>query len=181
MPSTIKDVAKKAGVSTTTVSLVLHNHKRIPDITRKKVLKVVKTLNYRPSKIARGLVLKQTHNIGFIVTDDHFLRTEPFYTQIFLGTEFESRGHDYYVLLHTIPSKFEGEDCLPRFVKERNVDGIIIAGKVPKEIITCMEPYKIPLVFVDYYPSTGDYPAVLIDNIDGGKKATQHLIDMGHS
>jgi LacI family transcriptional regulator len=181
MGSTIKDVAKKAGVSTATVSLVLHNSKRISAATRKKVLKIVETLNYSPSKIARGLVLQQTHNIGFIVTDDHFLRTEPFYTHIFLGTEFESRGYEYYILLHTIPSKFDGVDCLPRFVKEHNVDGIIVAGKVPNEIISCVEPYNIPLVFVDFYPSTGDYSAVLIDNIGGGKKATQHLIVMGHT
>ena len=181
MSKTIKDVAKQAGVSTATVSLVLNDNKRISEATRKKVLKSVKTLNYRPSKIARGLVLQQTHNIGFIVTDDHFLRTEPFYTHIFLGTEFESRGHEYYILLHTIPSKFNGEECLPRFVREHNVDGIIVAGKVPAEIISCIEPHNIPIVFVDFYPATGDHPAVLIDNIEGGKKATEHLIAMGHS
>ncbi len=181
MRSTIKDVARKAGVSTATVSLVLHNNRRISPSTRKKVLKTVKMLNYRPSKIARGLVLQNTHNIGFIVTDDHFLKTEPFYTHIFLGTEFESRGHEYYILLHTIPTKFNGEDCLPRFVKEHNVDGVIFAGRVPGEIISCIEPHNIPLVFVDFYPATGNHSAVLIDNMEGGKKATEYLISLGHS
>ena len=180
MIPTIKDVAQKANVSTATVSLVIHDNKRISDKTRQRVLRVIRDMNYRPSKMARGLVLRQTQNIGFILTDDHFIRTEPFYTYIFLGTEFEARGHKYYILLNTIPSVFNQEDCLPRFVKENNVDGIIIAGKVPQELITCITPYHIPLVFVDYYPPAGDYYAILIDNVQGGQKATDYLISLGH-
>ena len=180
MTITIKDVAKKANVSIATVSLALHDNKRISPTTKKKVMKVVNDLNYRPSRIARGLVMKQTQNIGFLLTDDHFLRTEPFYTHIFLGSEFEARDHNYYVLLNTIPNKFNECDHLPRFILEKNVDGVIIAGKVPPEMVTCMEVYKIPIVFVDFYPPSGDYSAVLIDNIQGGEKATEHLISYGH-
>jgi LacI family transcriptional regulator len=181
MPSTIKDVARKANVSTATVSLVLHNHKRISQNTRKKVLKAVTDLNYRPSRMARGLVLKETKNIGFLLTDDHFLRTEPFYTHIFLGTEFEARDHEYYILLNTIPRDFDECNSLPRFVLERNVDGVIIAGKVPNEIILCLQSYQIPIVFIDYYSDMGEYSAVLIDNLDGGIKATDHLIENNHT
>ena len=180
MTITIKDVAKKAKVSIATVSLVLHNHKRITPATKKRVMKVVNDLNYRPSRIARGLAMQQTQNIGFLLTDDHFLRTEPFYTHIFLGSEFEARDHNYYVLLNTIPTEFNECDHLPRFILEKNVDGVIIAGKVPPEIVTCMEVYKIPVVFVDFYPPSGDYSAVLIDNVQGGEKATEHLISYGH-
>jgi LacI family transcriptional regulator len=180
MLPTIKDVAKKASVSTATVSLVIHKHKRISERTRQKVLKAIDELKYRPSKVARGLVLRQTHNIGFLVTNDHFLRTEPFYTHIFLGTEFEARDHDYYILLNTVPSEFNKSNCLPRFVAENNIDGIIIAGKVPFELISCLEPYKLPLVFVDFYPPKGEYSAVVIDNINGGMQATNHLINLGH-
>jgi len=180
MPHTIKDVAKKAKVSTATVSLVIHDNRRISERTRKKVLRAIKDLAYQPSKIARGLVLQETKNIGFILTDDHFLKTEPFYTHIFLGTEFEARDKDYYVLLNTIPGQFKNRDCLPRFVKENNVDGVIIAGKVPDRMVACLKPSNLPLVFVDYYPSFGDYFAVLIDNLKGGQQATEYLISLGH-
>ena len=129
MHSTIKDVASKANVSTATVSLVLHNHKRISQVTRSRVLKAVADLNYRPSRMARSLVLRETKNIGFLLTHDHFLRTEPFYTHIFIGTEFEARDHEYYVLLNTISGDFDKCNSLPRFILERNVDGVIIAGK----------------------------------------------------
>jgi LacI family transcriptional regulator, galactose operon repressor len=180
MAPTIKDVAKKANVSTATVSLVIHNNKRISNNTRKKVQKAISELKYYPSRMARGLVLKQTHNIGFLLTHDHFLRTEPFYTHIFLGTEFEARDHEYYILLNTVPNNPEECDKLPRFVLENNVDGIIIAGKVPTEIITCLESYNFPLIFVDYYPPKGDYSAVLIDNLNGAIQATEHLINYNH-
>jgi LacI family transcriptional regulator len=180
MPSTIKDVARKANVSTATVSLVLHDHKRISQNTRNKVLKAISELNYTPSRVARGLVLKETKNIGFILTNDHFLRTEPFYTHIFLGTEFEARDYEYYVLLSTIPEDFDKCKHLPRFVLEKNIDGVIIAGKVPNEIFSCLESFNIPFVFSDYYPATGEYSAVLIDNVDGGKKATEYLIANNH-
>jgi LacI family transcriptional regulator len=180
MTVTIKDVAKKAHVSIATVSLVLKNHRRISPATKKKVLKAVSDLNYHPSRIARGLVLKQTQNIGFLLTNDHFLRTEPFYTHIFLGSEFEARDHNYYVLLNTIPNNFNGCDNMPRFVLEKNVDGVIIAGKVPQQIISCLETVNIPMVFIDYYPPSGDYSAVLIDNVQGGEKATDYLIEYGH-
>lgn len=180
MRSTIKDVAKKANVSTATVSLVIHENKRISTDTRRKVFKAIKELNYHPSHSARGLVSRQTGNIGFILTDDHFLRTEPFYTRIFLGTEFEARESAYYILLTTIPSSFKEGDPLPRFVLEGNVDGIIIAGKVPAYIISKLNSYKMPLTFVDYYPPFGDYSAILIDNLNGGLQAVEHLISLGH-
>ena len=180
MPVTIKDVAKKANVTPATVSLVINKNKRISEETRARVLKSIKDLNYYPSRSARGLVSKQSGNIGFILTDDHFSRSEPFYTKIFIGTEFQARDDQYYVLLTTIPNSFKKCDPIPRFILERNVDGIILAGKVPQNVIDCIEEYKIPMVFVDYYPVNGNYSVVMSDNISGGSQATQHLIHCGH-
>lgn len=180
MAPTIKDVAKKANVSIATVSLVINNHKRISDGTKRKVNKAIRELKYHPSRSARGLVSRQTGNIGFILTEDHFLRSEPFYTRVFLGTEFEARQNEHYIFLTTIPSTFSKDDKLPRFVVERNVDGVIIAGKVPDEIIARLQRYELPLAFVDYYSPDQKYSVVLIDNISGGLMATQHLIDLGH-
>ncbi|MGD8778003.1 MAG: LacI family DNA-binding transcriptional regulator [Ignavibacteria bacterium] len=180
MKSTIKDVARKAGVSIATVSLVIHNNDRISSDTRKKVNKAIKELEYYPSRSARDLVSKKTGNIGFVLTGDHFLRTEPFYTRIFLGTEFEARDGEYYILLTTVKSDFNEDDLLPRFVLDRSVDGIIIAGKVPEKLIKQLSQNRIPLVFVDYISGKKNYPAVLIDNIQGGTAATEHLLDLGH-
>ncbi|GBD88506.1 HTH-type transcriptional repressor CytR [bacterium BMS3Abin03] len=180
MRPTIKDVAKAANVSIATVSLVIHNNERISTKTRKKVLRAIKELNYHPSRSARGLVSHQTGNIGFIITEERFLRTEPFYTRVFLGAEFEAREKDYYVLLATIDSSFKEGDPLPRFILERNFDGIIIAGKVPTTFIDSLLKYKRPIVLIDFIPPDGGYPNVLINNIKGGMLATEHLINAGH-
>ncbi len=181
MPNpTIKDVAKLAKVSIATVSLVIHNHKRISEETRDRVLKAIATLNYHPSRSARGLVSRKTGNIGFILTNDHFLRTEPFYTQIFMGTEFEAHSSEYYVLLTTVRSDYTEGDQLPRFVLERNIDGMIVAGKVPSLLLDKLVKYNLPIVFIDFIPSGKKFGAIIVDNIDGGRKATGHLIELGH-
>lgn len=180
MKPTIKDIASEAGVSIATVSYVINETKSISPETKRRVVRAIKSLNYHPSKSARNLVTGKTGNIGFILTDDHFLRTEPFYTKIFLGTEFEARSEGYYIILTSIKSDFGKKDSLPRFVLNSSVDGIIIAGKIPQNFIDRLAMYKIPTVFVDYVPPANGYPLVLIDNIQGGMLAANHLIGLGH-
>jgi LacI family transcriptional regulator len=181
MKSTIKDVAKEAGVSIATVSFVINNSKHISPETKTRVLKAIKSLNYHASKSAVNLVSGKTGNIGFILTDDHFLRTEPFYTSIFLGTEFEARNAGYYILLTSITPNFGKDDPLPRFILNNSVDGIIVAGKIPANLIDRISSYKLPTVYIDYIPTKNCCPLVLIDNLQGGLMATNHLIELGHT
>ncbi len=180
MKPTIKDVAKKAGVSIATVSFVINQSKPLSVETRTRVLKAIKILNYHPSKSAINLVSGRTGNIGFILTDDHFLRTEPFYTRIFLGAEFEARSEGYYIILTSINPDFNENEPLPRFILNGSVDGIIIAGKIPLNLIERMSSYSFPTVFIDYIPPQNCCSLVLIDNIQGGLMATDHLISLGH-
>jgi len=180
MKSTIKDVAKKADVSIATVSFVINKNKHISADTKNRVLKAIKSLNYHPSKSAINLVSGKTGNIGFILTNDHFLRTEPFYTRIFLGTEFEARNEGYYILLTSVCTDFNENDLLPRFILNKSVDGIIVAGKIPPNLIERIFASNLPTVYVDYIPPTNSHPLVLIDNIQGALLATNHLINLGH-
>ncbi len=179
MNPTIKDVAQKAGVSLSTVSLVLNRKKNVSEDTVKKVQQAIKELDYHPQRSAQGLASKKSGNIGFVLTSDHFSRAEPFYTKIFLGSEFEARKHNYYIILTTVEQNFN-KKSIPRFLLERNVDGVILAGRVPDGLIHYVQQIDIPLIFIDYFPATGNYPAVLIDNIIGAKQAMKHLIDKGH-
>lgn len=179
--ATIKEVAKEANVSIATVSLVLNNHSRISEETRNTVKRAIKKLKYHPSRSARGLASQKTGNIGFILTEDHFLRSEPFYTNIFLGAELEAHKHEYYILLTTIPSTYSNDQKLPRFILEKNIDGIIIAGSVPIEIIKEVRKYNFPLAFVDFYISDKAFSSVLIDNINGGKMAAEYLLSKKHT
>lgn len=180
MGATIKDVAKRANVSLSTVSLVINKKKNISLDTIKKVRQAIDELDYHPRHSARGLASKKSGNIGFILTDDHFSRAEPFYTKIFLGTEFQARQYNYYILLTTVKKDFT-KKSIPRFLLERNVDGLILAGHIPDKLISHITGcYKIPIVYVDYYPPKGRSFAVLIDNDDGARMAVEHLIERGH-
>jgi LacI family transcriptional regulator len=177
---TIKDVARLSGLSLSTVSLVINKRGYVSPETRQKVLKIVEELSYHPNRSARGLASKTSGNLGFILSDYHFSQAEPFYTKIFLGTEFEARNHNYYILLTTVGKTFNTKSDVPRFLLERNVDGVIIAGKVTGKLIDYIDSLGIPIVLVDYESKKRRHSAVLIDNRSGAQKAVQHLLERGH-
>ena len=177
---TIKDVARLSGLSVSTVSLVINNRGYVSTEARRKVLTVVEELAYHPTRSARGLASKTSGNIGFIVSEDHFSQAEPFYTRIFLGTEFEARAHNYYILLTTVGERFNRQDDMPRFLLERNVDGIIIAGKINPRLAESIADTGIPIVLVDYELKRMKASSVLIDNRGGARAAVQHLVECGH-
>jgi LacI family transcriptional regulator, galactose operon repressor len=176
--STIKDVAANAGVAISTVSLVMNGKGYVSQATRTKVLAAAKELRYMPSQAARSLPSRRTGNIGFVVREDHFRRTEPFYTNVFLGTEFESNKHAYYVLLTVVPNGYRPEDHTPRFLAERNVDGLLIAGKVHPIFLRQAQEMDLPTVLIDF--ESDGLPAVVVDNQGGARAAGRHLIERGH-
>lgn len=176
--STIHDVAADAEVSISTVSLVMNDKGGVSSATRRRVLRAAERLGYVPTLAARRLVLQRTGNIGFVVREDHFTRSEPFYTRVFLGTEFEARLHSFYVLLTTIPTRYSSGDHIPRFLRERNVDGVLVAGKVDREFVHEAQELGVPVVLIDY--EMDSCPAVVIDNQSGARAAVEHLVARGH-
>ncbi len=177
---TIKDVAKRANVSLSTVSLVVNNKSYVSPKTRERVERVINELGYHPTSSARGLALRKSGNIGFILTNDHFTQSEPFYTKIFLGAEFEIQKHNYYILLATIPKQFNASNSIPRFLLEKNVDGVIVAGRVDYKMIEFIETMGIPLVLIDYKISNRQYSTIVMNNYKGAEQAVKHLISHGH-
>jgi len=178
--STIRDVAQKAGVSLSTASLVLNDRPNVNPETKERVVQAIRDLNYHPRRHARALASQKTGNLGFILTDTHFSRAEPFYTKVFLGTEFESRKYDYYILLTTVPHNYHPERDLPRFLKERNVDGALLAGRVPTALIEHLRSINLPHVLIDFLPRQKPSSAVMMDNLLGASLAVRHLIELGH-
>ena len=174
---TIKEVAAEANVAVSTVSLVINQKGYVSEATRTRVEAATEKLSFVPSNAARQLISRKTGNIGFVTRSDHFVRNEPFYTQIFLGTEFEARNQNHYILLSTIPSPYSPGTDTPRFLRERNVDGILIAGRVDPLFITETTDAGIPVVLVDFEYS--GLPAVIIDNQTGTREAVDYLIAKG--
>jgi len=177
--STIKDIAKKAGVSISTISLVLNNKGYVKPETRQKILDAIEELNYKPSRSARKLATRTNGNIGFIIWESHFYEVEMFYSQVFLGMEYAARKSDSYILLTTVKEKFDPKTDLPRFLKYNDVDGVALAGRVPHNLVEYLSAERIPFVLIDYTIPGKTYNSVQIDNYNGAYSAIQHLIDSG--
>ncbi len=177
---TIKDVAKLAGVSVSTVSLVISDRGYVSNKTRRKVERVIAKYDYHPRQTARNLASGQTGNIGFIIADFHLSGNEFFYSRVLLGAELEARTKDYYILVTTVGDSFEPPKDTPRFLKGADVDGVIIAGTVPEELITYIHPLDIPYVLVDYKHPAIDSNLVQIENHDGASQAVEHLLHHGY-
>lgn len=175
---TIKDVAAEAEVSISTVSLAMSGKGYVRADTRARVLKAAQHLGYVPTLAARQLAAQETGNVGFVLRADHFTRSEPFYTHIFLGAEYEADQHGLYVLLTTIPEVYVPGEHTPRFLRERNVDGVLVAGKVDPAVVAEVETADLPFVLIDL--EMDHHPAALIDNQSGARAAVEHLLDRGH-
>lgn len=178
--ATIKDIAKMAGVSVTTVSKVINNYPDISQKTREKVNKIIEQENYHPNAIARSLSTNKSHSIGIFFTD-HFnsgLR-HPFFRDIIYGIErtFFQKGYDLILFANQWGERFSyTEKC-----KNRNVDGAILMG-MPRT-----DPYldklinsNIPTVFVDLDLIGKNASYVISDNITGARKAVNYLYEIGH-
>lgn len=172
--STIKDVAAEAGVAISTVSLALSGKGYVREETRQRIQDAAERLKYAPAKAAQRLASATTGNVGFVLREDHFRRSEPFYTRVFLGTEFEAHHHGHYVLLTTVPSPFDPGKHTPRFLREANVDGLMIAGKVDAAFLSHLEGLSVPIVLIDF--EYDDLPSVQIDNHGGAAAAVRHLL-----
>ncbi|MDE3056374.1 MAG: LacI family DNA-binding transcriptional regulator [Bacteroidota bacterium] len=178
---TIHDVAKKAELSVSTVSLIMNNKPNVNEETRRKVLEIIRQLGYHPLRSARGLASQSSGNIGFILTEDHFSQAEPFYTKIFLGTEFEARNHNFYILLTTVGWTLKDQSQVPRFLLEHNVDGVIIAGKIGSSWVEYIQEQNLPLILIDYELARHRVSTIGMDNRTGINLVVEHFRTGGHS
>lgn len=180
MKVTIKDIAKRSGVSATTVSRIINNKAEgIRQETRERVLKVIEEMNYRPNSIARSMVTKRTNTIGLIIPSI----TNPFFPEVVRGVEDVANASQYNVFLGNTDSSFRKEVDYLELMKEKNVDGIIFTGpheSQDEEFYDSMQEYKIPIVLMDRGQQVEHFSGVYTDNVKGGYLATKHLLDLSH-
>lgn len=181
MRITIKDIAKKANVSITTVSRVLNNKQDgIGAATRKRVLDIIKELDYYPNSTARSMVTKKTKTIGLIIPDIR----NPFFPELVRGVEDVANELEYSLFLCNTDGSFKREEESLRLMKEQNVEGLIFTGSFDSEeylLQELVEKYKLPIVLLDRGLNNEKFSGVYIDNEKGGYIATRHLINLDHT
>ncbi|SMO89272.1 LacI family DNA-binding transcriptional regulator [Melghirimyces algeriensis] len=179
--STIKDVAKVAGVSPSTVSRVIAGNRRISKKTRLRVQRAMAELNYVPNAIARSLARSHTRTIGFTISravDQAF--SNPFFSEVLRGMSSVAQMHDYNILLSiSMDPKEEMEKCL-RLIQERRVDGLILStSRLHDPLIAALSEDDVPFVVMG---RSVDLPVLSVnnDNVKAGYHATMHLIEQGY-
>ena len=178
----IKDVAKEAGVSTTTVSYVLNRHpgETISAETTQRVLDAAKRLNYVPNLNARSLSSRHTNLIGVVIPQTEpgkeFMFSNPFYGELLSAIEYTARKSGYHLLL----SGTREDQNYASIAQNRGVDGIIIVGTYPGENLDALRTSGVPIVLVDSYVTDSGFHTIGIKDREGARMATQYLIDKGH-
>ena len=179
MGVTIKDIAKEAEVSPTTVSRVLNNKPDVSDQTKKKIQQVIEKLNYNPNGIARGLVLNKTHSLGLIIPDI----SNPFFPEVAKGIEDYAKKQDYSVIFCNTDNHKQGEKEAIELMKNKQVDGMIVSlaiNEQNKKELTRLAEDNFPVVQIDRKIPQSGFPAVVIDNQAAAYKATSYLVQLGH-
>jgi len=175
--TTIKDVAKKAGVSFKTVSRVLNNDTAVRDSTRAKVLAAIEALDYQPNIMARSLRSQRTHTIGFL-TDS--IATTPYAGQILQGAQDLAWEHNILLLTVTTNGDQEMKQTAVTTLLNRQVDGLIYATMYHREVHPPENIREAPAVLLDCFIADQSLPSVVPDEVAGGREAVEYLIKKGH-
>jgi LacI family transcriptional regulator len=173
---TMRDVARLAGVSTSTVSAVINDSVPVTPERKNRVLSAMEALDYHPDEVARSLKKGRTKAIGVIVPDI----TNAFYPEVIRGLEAAAREHGYAVLLCDSTEDPANEHDHLSTLFARRVDGVILACCASSTAYEAIVRRRFPVVFVDRLPEALTEGSVSTDNIGAGHMATRHLIDLGH-
>jgi LacI family transcriptional regulator len=176
---TMKDVARLAGVSQTTVSFVLNNlaEAGIPDETQQRVWEAIEQLGYRPNAMAQGLRRQRTNTIGFI-TDE--IATTPYAGQIIEGAQDAAWDNDRILLVVNTKGNLAIENRAIEMLLDRKVDGIIYATMYHQPVNPPLVLREVPTVLLDCFAEDRSYPSVVPEEVGGGRKATEYLLQKGH-
>lgn len=177
--STLSDVGRLAKVSPGTVSRALAGHPRVSVATRERVLHAAEALHYAPNLAARRLSTGKTLSIAVIV---------PFFTRPSVSERLDGAAQvlaetPYDWIIHNVATPDQRADCFKRFPHRRQVDGVLIISLAPSDDdVPRLQRADVPIVFIDAdHPGLTEGHRIVVDDVAGGKLATEHLIGLGHT
>ena len=176
--ASIKDIARLANVSHSTVSRALSRNPSISVETADRIRRIAQESGYRPSAAARSLVTRRTGTIGVVVTTI----ADPFAAEVVRGIEDAANDYDYSVILANSNADPDREMKVVRTLEERRVDGIVVtSSRLGSVYATLLSDTRVPIVLLNNQHPSEFLHSVMIANVDASRAATQHLIDLGHT
>lgn len=175
----MKDVARLAGVSTSTVSHVINNDRFVSEATRLRVETAINTLNYAPSALARSLKLNQTHTIGMLIS----VSSNPFYSELVHGVERSCFERGYSLVLCNTEGDEQRMNRNLETLLQKRVDGLLLLStETHHPSIEIMNRYPgVPTVMMDWSPVDEGCDVIQDNSLLGGEMATQYLINKGYT
>jgi LacI family transcriptional regulator, galactose operon repressor len=175
---TREDVARRAGVSTATVSYVVNDGPRpVSAAARKAVLEAIEALGYRPDRIARTLARRRSQAIAFISPDI----TNPILADLARAIDEAATDSGYTLVVLNANHSVERQRAQIAFLDAMRVDGVLVVtpGDDPHRVLSILE-HRCPIVLVEREIPDAPVDMVLVDNVDIGRQATDHLLEHGH-
>lgn len=177
MRVTIKDIAKKAGVSHATVSRALNGHHAIPERTAAQIRQVALEMGYYPSAAARGLKTHRSHVLGVVVSrfDD------PYFGDVLRGVEDVLRQNGYSLFVASFDSAQASERDIVRALGEHAVDGVLFLSiAFSAEYAALLKQYDIPWVVINNQSLEETDRSVSHDDLEASRQVVRHLVSLGH-
>ncbi|CAH8238247.1 substrate-binding domain-containing protein [Vibrio aestuarianus] len=176
--ATMKDIARLAGVSTSTVSHVINKSRFVSEDIAERVNKAAQDLNYAPSALARSLKMNRTRTIGMLVTTS----TNPFFGEVVKGVERSCYHKGYNLILCNTEGDNERMKASINTLLQKRVDGLLLmCSTLEGERIEVFDRYPdIPVVVMDWGPMLFASDKIQDNSLSGGYIATNYLIECGH-
>ena len=177
MAVSIKDIARVANVSYSTVSRALNDNPRVQAQTKARIQRIASEMGYLPSAVGRSLVTRRTRTIGIVVSTI----TDLFYAEVIDAIEETGFNHGYAVFLANSGGVPQRELAAIRALRERWVDGLIVVSCCSSKEELCAERViDIPVVVINNAHRDHIGYSIEVDNVAGGQAATRHLLQLGH-
>ena len=148
--ATIKDVARIAGVSTSTVSRTINNSPSIPDDTKARITEIMKQLNYTPNQFAKSLTTNKSYTITLIVdVDDDKSFQNPFFYEIMHGIEKQVYKNEYSFIVANLKTMMKKQSILDWLIKSKRTEGVILPSSIiTSNVVENLRKDKIPFVSI---------------------------------
>jgi DNA-binding LacI/PurR family transcriptional regulator len=177
MAITVKDIAKKAGVSHSTVSRALHDSSLIADETIERIKQIANEMSYSPSAAARALKTNRSQVLGVVLSNID----DPFFSEILQGIESGVQGSGYSLFIAAAHREPKREHEIVQAMVEHRVDGVIIcsttfSGEQSGQLLQ----YGVPMVVVNNQAAEDFRYSIYHDDVDGSRQVARHLIELGH-
>ena len=177
MPVTIKDIARRVGVSHTTVSRALRGNSLISDETSERIRQVAHEMGYQPSAAARSLKTNRSQVLGVIVSS----LDDPFFSEILQGIDDSAQESNFSLFIAASQHNQNRERKIVQTMMEHRVDGVIICStSFGAEQGRQLLNYGFPTVVVNNQSAENFRYSIYHDDIDGSRQVTRHLIELGH-